>query len=204
MADTSTLSGVELTLVLALAYLLGSIPGAFLVARTSGVDLRRRGSGNVGATNVLRTLGVSRAVVAMCLDAAKGSVAVAVASSLSPVAFVGAAAGVCSVLGHVFPVWLGFRGGKGVATAAGVFAVLAPLTLLASGVVFVVTVWYTRFISVGSLVGTATLAAGAAASGPTATAVAAAVVTVIILVRHRDNVRRVVDGTERRIGLRGA
>jgi glycerol-3-phosphate acyltransferase PlsY len=195
---------VELTVAIALAYLLGSVPFAYLIARTGGVDLRKRGSGNVGATNVLRTLGVTKAVTAMGLDATKGAVAVALASSLVGGMGAPAAAGVASVVGHVYPMWLGFRGGKGVATAAGVFAVLAPLALVVACGVFLVTVWLTRYISMGSLVGAASLTAiSAATTRPWTTTGAAAAVTLLIVHRHRENLRRVWAGTERRVGLRG-
>src|SRR3954454_16218651 len=114
-------------LALALAYVVGSVPFAYLLARRRGIDLRQVGSGNVGATNVLRTSGPPHAVLAMCLDAAKGSVAVFVAGGLTTGPATPVAAGLVSVIGHIYPVWLGFRGGKGVATAAGSFAVLAPV-----------------------------------------------------------------------------
>lgn len=192
------------TLALTLAYLMGSIPFAFLVARRRGVDLRQRGSRNVGASNVLRTSGVSSAVTAMCLDAVKGSIAVLVASAMSSGLAVPVAAGLASVVGHVYPVWLGFRGGKGVATAAGVFAVLAPIALAVAGVVFIVTVWLTRYISIGSIAGAAALTVVAASGEPRAIVVGAAVVTSLIVFRHRDNLVRVRAGTERRVGLRGA
>ncbi len=193
------------TLALTLAYLMGSIPFAFLVARRRGVDLRQRGSRNVGASNVLRTSGVPSAVTAMCLDAVKGSVAVLIASALSSGLAVPVAAGFASVLGHIYPVWLGFRGGKGVATAAGVFAVLAPIALAVAGVVFLLTVWVTRYISIGSIAAAAALTLVAATGEhPRAVVVGAVMVASLIVFRHRDNLERVRAGTERRVGLRGA
>ena len=108
-------------LAVAFGYLSGSVPFAYLLSRRRGIDLRRVGSGNIGASNVLRTSGVRNALVAMCLDAVKGGVAVFLASRLTSAPAIPVAAGVASVLGHVYPVWLRFRGGKGVATAAGVF-----------------------------------------------------------------------------------
>ena len=105
------------------AYLVGSIPFAQLLSKRRGIDLRRVGSGNVGASNVLRTLGVRPAVVAMMLDAVKGTVAVLVAQRLTNGVAAPVMAGLASMIGHVYPVWLRFRGGKGVATAAGAFAV---------------------------------------------------------------------------------
>lgn len=186
-----------------LGYAVGSIPFAFLLGRRRGIDLRRVGSGNVGASNVLRTSGVPAAVAAMCLDAMKGSLAVLVAQRLTFEAAAPVAAGLASILGHVYPVWLGFRGGKGVATAAGAFAVLAPAALAFAGGVFVVAVWATRYISVGSLAGAVTLAAAAAAGGAPAIVVAGAVAAAVLIVyRHRGNLARLVAGTERRVGQR--
>ncbi len=111
------------------AYLIGSIPFAFLLARRRGVDLRLAGSGNVGASNVLRTSGVPIAVLAMALDGSKGTLAVLLAQGVAPGSAAPVAAGLASVLGHVYPPWLRFHGGKGVATAAGAFSLLAPLAL---------------------------------------------------------------------------
>jgi glycerol-3-phosphate acyltransferase PlsY len=194
---------MEETLAVLVAYLVGSVPFAFLLARRHGIDLRRAGSGNVGATNVLRTSGVSSGVMAMSLDALKGALAVVVAERLTSGPATPVAAGLASVIGHIYPVWLGFRGGKGVATAAGVFAVLAPMALgIASGV-FLLAVWVTRYISVGSLAGAVTLAVAASASElPAAIAVGAIVAALIIIHRHRGNLARLIAGTERRVGQR--
>jgi glycerol-3-phosphate acyltransferase PlsY len=190
-------------LAVSLAYLVGSVPFAFLLSRRRGIDLRRVGSGNIGATNVLRSSGVPTAVMAMCLDALKGTVAVVVAERVTMGAGVVVAAGIASTLGHIYPVWLRFRGGKGVATAAGVFAILAPTALAAAGMVFVVAVWATRFISVGSMAAAVTLALITILDDrPAAVAVGAVVCALVILQRHRANVARLVAGTERRIGQR--
>jgi acyl phosphate:glycerol-3-phosphate acyltransferase len=201
---------VQEALAVTIAYLVGSIPFAYLLSRRRGVDLRHVGSGNVGASNVLRTSGVRAAVLAMALDGVKGALAVLLAQRLMGSAGVAAggatvpvAAGLASVVGHVYPVWLRFRGGKGVATAAGVFAVLMPAALGVAGAVFLIAVWLTRYISVGSVAGAAALATAAAVSdAPAAVAAGAALVLVLILFRHRANVRRVIAGTERRVGQR--
>ena len=186
-----------------LGYLAGSVPFAFLLARRRGVDLRRAGSGNVGAANVLRTSGVPNAVLAMCLDAAKGAVVVLVAQRMSPGSATPVAGGLAAVLGHIYPVWIGFRGGKGVATAAGVFVVLAPVAIAVAGGVFALATWATRYISVGSMTAAVTLAVtAAAADAPPAVAVGAAVAAVIIVHRHRGNFARLLAGTERRVGER--
>ena len=186
------------------AYLVGSIPFAQLLSRRRGVDLRRVGSGNVGASNVLRTLGVRPAVVAMMLDAVKGTVAVLVAQRLTNGVAAPVMAGLASMIGHVYPVWLRFRGGKGVATAAGAFAVLTPVAVAAAMGVFLLTVALTRFISVGSMAAALTLAGWAIASdAPAVVGIGAAIGAALVLVGHRANVVRLVAGTERRVGQRG-
>jgi glycerol-3-phosphate acyltransferase PlsY len=190
-------------LAVTLAYFVGSIPFAYLVARHQGIDLRVAGSGNVGASNVLRTTGIRAAIVAMLLDAAKGAVAVVVAQLLTAGVVTAVAAACASIIGHVYPIWLRFRGGKGVATAAGAFAVLAPAALGVAAGVFLLAVIVTRIISVGSIAGALTLALAAAiGDAPGVVAVGASVSTLIIIYRHRDNLTRLLAGTERRIGQR--
>ena len=192
----------ELVAVL-LAYLAGSVPFAFLLARRRGVDLREAGSRNVGATNVLRTLGVTPAVIAMMLDAVKGALAVIVAIRLTAGPATPVAAGLASIIGHIYPVWLHFRGGKGVATAAGVFSVLAPAALGIAAGVFLVSVWLTRYISMGSLSGAVVLAAASAMLAQEQAVVIGAIVAALIVIhRHRDNLGRILAGTERRVGQR--
>jgi acyl phosphate:glycerol-3-phosphate acyltransferase len=194
---------MDFLIAVAAAYLVGSIPFAFLLSRRSGIDLREVGSGNVGAANVLRSRGVRAAVVAVVLDAAKGSLAVLVAQPLAGGAATPVAAGLASIVGHIYPVWLRFRGGKGVATAAGVFAVLTPAGLAVAAAVFVAVVTVTRYISAGSMAAAATLAIVAATGdAPAAVAAGAGAAAVIILHRHRANLARLVAGTERRIGQR--
>jgi len=139
-----------------IGYAVGSVPFAFLLARRAGIDVRVAGSGNVGAANVLRTSGTHLGVTVMALDITKGLAAVlaahAAAGSMPPAAAAGAAA----IVGHIYPVWLRFHGGKGVAVAAGVFAVLAPIATVAAAAVFLCTVWATRVISLGSVAATVT------------------------------------------------
>ena len=186
-----------------LGYVLGSIPFAFLISRRHGVDLRAVGSGNVGASNVLRSTGVGSAILAMLLDALKGSAAVLLAQRLVPDAPAVVAAAFASVLGHIHPVWLRFRGGKGVATAAGAFGILAPAALLAASAVFILVVWTTRYVSAGSLAAAATLAVAAAITDvPGAVVVGALLTAALVAHQHRDNVSRLVAGTERRLGQR--
>jgi glycerol-3-phosphate acyltransferase PlsY len=190
-------------LAVTFGYVLGSIPFAFLLSRQQGIDLRRSGSGNVGASNVLRTTGVRAALLAMVLDGVKGALAVLVAQLLSAGAIAAVIAAFASVIGHVYPIWLRFRGGKGVATAAGAFAVLAPEALGIASCVFLVAVLATRFISVGSIAGALTLALVASVSdAPGVIAFGATASALVIIYRHRENLARLVAGTERRIGQR--
>ena len=190
-------------LAVTFGYVLGSIPFAFLLSRQQGIDLRRSGSGNVGASNVLRTTGVRAALLAMALDGVKGALAVLVAQLLSAGAIAAVIAAFASVIGHVYPIWLRFRGGKGVATAAGAFAVLAPEALGIASCVFLVAVLATRFISVGSIAGALTLALVASVSdAPGVIAFGATASALVIIYRHRENLARLVAGTERRIGQR--
>ena len=194
---------MEVITVVTLAYLVGSVPFAYLLSRRRGIDLRRVGSGNVGATNVLRTSGVRTAVIAMGLDAVKGAIAVVLAQRLTGGVGAPVAAGLASVLGHIYPVWLRFRGGKGVATAAGVFAVLAPFALGIASAAFVVAVWITRYISVGSVVGALTLVVVAVITDmPGVVEIGCAIAALVIVQRHGANLARVRAGTERRVGQR--
>lgn len=193
-------------LALSLGYAVGSIPFAFLLGRlVRGIDIRRAGSGNVGAANVLRTTGVPLAVCVLLLDAAKGAAGVLWVSRLIGGDAAPALAGLAAVVGHIYPVWLRFRGGKGVATAAGVFSVLAPLAIGPAVAVFVATVWMTRYVSLGSILATLALGPLAWTTGATPEAVATAgAVGMLIVFRHRANIGRLREGTERRIGQRVA
>lgn len=183
-------------------YLAGSVPFAYLLARRVGIDVRVAGSGNVGAANVLRTAGPWRGVSVMALDVAKGALAVLLAH-VTIGASLAAMAGGAAVVGHIYPVWLRFVGGKGVAVAAGVFVALAPLATAVAAVVFLVTVWVTRYVSLGSTAATLALPPAAALLGaPDPVVVASAGTAALILFRHRANLRRLVSGTERRMGVR--
>src|SRR6266513_2778863 len=153
------------TLAIIVAYLIGSVPFALLLARRWGADLRTLGSGNLGAANVLRASGVRAGVIVAVLDVAKGAASVALAMRISNGPATHAAAGLAAVVGHIYPVWLKFKGGKGVATACGVFSVLTPLAVPPSLAVFLVTVWLTKYISLGSILATIALPSIAHAIG---------------------------------------
>jgi len=189
--------------VVAVAYLIGSIPFSFLVARAFGVhDVRRVGSGNVGATNVLRNAGKAAGVLALLLDLGKGAAASALAGRLAPGdEALPAAAAVAAVVGHMFPVWLRFEGGKGVATGLGAFAPLVPKAALAALLAFALVAAATRYVSLGSVAGGVALAASAfALRGPDPVAIAAALTFALVAFRHRSNLRRILGGRERRVG----
>src|SRR5215470_2947987 len=149
-------------LVIAVAYLIGSIPFGYLIVRAKeGGDIRQMGSGGTGATNVSRRAGKAAGIVTLVLDALKGTIAVLVAKGLASgqadAGWLFAGAAIAVIVGHIFPVWLGFRGGKGVATGVGVFLMLAPIALLCAGVLFLAIVIFTRYVSLGSVVAAATI-----------------------------------------------
>ena len=183
-----------------LGYLLGSIPSGLLVTRLAGLgDIRRIGSGNIGATNVLRTGSKSAAALTLLLDLAKGWAAVAIARDWGGDAALVAAGAV--IIGHMFPIWLGFRGGKAVATALGVLLALAWPVALAAALVWFATVLMFHYSSLAALVaavGSAVLAPFLV-DGPTAAVIAG--IALLIILRHYANIRRLMSGSESRISL---
>jgi glycerol-3-phosphate acyltransferase PlsY len=190
-------------LLVGLAYLLGSISFAVLLVRSAtGKDIRTEGSGNAGATNVLRAHGKALGLAVAALDIAKGAAAVGLVRLATADPRYAAAAGFAAVLGHVFPVFYGFRGGKGVATAVGAFLVLAPLATLVCVGAFVAAVAITRYVSVGSMVAMVLLppVAGGLFHASTPVVAAAAATAVLVVLKHRENLKRLAAGTERRLG----
>ncbi|MBI3684760.1 MAG: glycerol-3-phosphate 1-O-acyltransferase PlsY [Acidobacteria bacterium] len=187
-------------LALMAAYLVGGIPFGYLLVRwKSGRDLRRIGSGNIGATNVLRTAGPGAGMITLLLDIAKGFVAVWIAARLTGhSALWTSAAALAVVAGHAFPLFLSFQGGKAVASFVGAFLYLTPLPLLATAIVFVVTVWRTRFISLGSILGAATfpLAVFLIEHPPAAVLAASIAGGAFIIWRHKSNIERLRAGKE--------
>ena len=189
-------------LLLAGAYLVGAIPFSFLVARLFGVrDVRAVGSGNVGATNVMRSAGRTAGILAFLLDASKGALAAFAvqrldgsASPLAPLA------GAAAVLGHMYPVWLGFRGGKGVATGAGAFLPLAPVATGIGLLAFALTLGVSRYVSLASMVGALALAVSTFVSqrSPVICWTALAIALFVVW-KHRGNLQRLRAGTENRI-----
>ena len=194
----------------ALGYLLGSIPfGYLLVLAAGGGDIRFKGSGNIGATNVARTSGWLVGVATLVLDASKGFFAVWLTGHFSGgnIRFM-MYAGLAAIFGHVFPVWLKFSGGKGVATALGVFAAICWPALAAAAFLFLLVVVFWRYVSLASISAAAALPLfvyllyAPRHAPPTAVSVSTLLAAVLVIVKHRDNVERLLAGTEPRFDLR--
>ena len=214
-------------IIVAVSYLLGSIPFGYLLVRIfRGEDVRQTGSGNIGATNVARTGSRGLAIATLLLDGLKGYAAVVLAmwllhsghiavqvsdqpdghTSLFPAQqaiLMAALAALCALLGHMFPVWLRFKGGKGVATAAGAFVALAPRAMLIALVLFAIVFALTRYVSLGSIVAAAAfpffvwwLSPAELRTGPIFLVIGAS--GLLIIARHKDNIRRLLSGTENR------
>ncbi|MGD1154471.1 MAG: glycerol-3-phosphate 1-O-acyltransferase PlsY [Terriglobia bacterium] len=187
-----------------LAYFLGSIPFGYLIVRwQKGIDVRTTGSGSIGATNVMRNLGIIGFIATFILDLGKGIVAVLLASRMTSAEprWIAASA-VAAILGHCFPVWLKFRGGKGVATGVGVFIALAPLQVALVLVIFAIVVAIWRYISLGSIIATAAfpVLVHFLKHAPLPIVLGAAGGALIIIAQHHANIRRLLSGTENKVG----
>lgn len=200
-------------LALPIAYLLGSIPFGYLIVKlTRGADVRQTGSGGTGATNVSRRAGKLAGIATLLLDAVKGAAAVLVAAKWCdrfPPDWIAAdwivlGSAVAAIAGHIFPVWLRFRGGKGVATGAGVFLVLHPIAVLCAGVVFIIVVVLTRYVSLGSIIGAGVIPLAVwllhvfvrRDLGFAPMLIGTTVGALLIIFAHRGNIARLVNGTE--------
>jgi glycerol-3-phosphate acyltransferase PlsY len=205
------------------AYLLGSIPFGYLAAKAKGIDIRSVGSGNIGATNAMRVLGKPIGIAVLLLDALKGYAAVAwltpaiynwiephyfglapgfaLASATTQMKFM-VLAGVCAVLGHNYTCWLKFKGGKGIATTAGVYLALAPWPLLIALGAFILAVVLTRYISVGSITGAIALPAAVWIMTPhnTLLGIVTTALGALAIYKHKSNIQRLMAGTENRFG----
>jgi len=183
-------------------YLLGSIPFGLILTRMAGLgDVRKIGSGNIGATNVLRTGNRKLAAATLLLDALKGTAAAAIASRWGIEA--GIAAGFAAFLGHLFPVWLGFKGGKGIATYIGVLLGLAPIIVLVFSAVWLAMARLTRYSSLSALVATLVVPVVLLVSGYGKIGLLFVVMTIITWIKHRANIQRLLAGTESKIGQKG-
>jgi len=203
-------------IVVLVAYLIGSIPFGYLIVRHKvGADIRESGSGGTGATNVSRRAGKAAGVFTLVLDALKGVLAIIVAQIItgesgSTIDWLTAAAAIAVIAGHVFPVWLRFRGGKGVATGVGVFLMLAPIATFCAAIIFVVVVTITKYVSLGSMVAAAIIPLFVWMDmvfikpitdlWPLLTA--AVVGAMLIIFAHRGNIRRLAEGTEPKFRLK--
>jgi glycerol-3-phosphate acyltransferase PlsY len=184
------------------AYLVGAIPFGLLLSRSSGVDIRKQGSCNIGATNVARLLGKKMGILTLLLDVAKGFFPIFITSHLtagmSQHAFVTALAGAATVIGHMYPVYLGFKGGKGVATGLGVFLFMSPWSVLFSLVLFIVAVRLSGFVSLGSLLAAATISLWLyLLAEPGWELTVASFIAVMIWLKHLPNIKRILSGTEK-------
>jgi acyl phosphate:glycerol-3-phosphate acyltransferase len=208
--------------LIAIAYLIGSIPFSFIIARAvAGADIRREGSHNVGATNVIRTVGKLPGIIALLLDLAKGYAAIEIArwivsrpewpflpSSAGPIhsrEMWIALAGLIAVLAHMFPVWLRLHGGKGVATAAGVFLALSPIVFAAGAIVFLIVLISTRFVSLASITSAASIPVFMrflVQDTPFWRIVISILIAVAVITKHHSNIARITQGSERRVGER--
>lgn len=206
------IAGYILTVLI--AYLLGSIPTGFLVAKARGVDIRTVGSGNIGATNVFRILGKAAGVFVLVVDAAKGWLAVFVVAKLvsgwfypepgSPaLEWFRLCAGIAAILGHNYTCWLHFKGGKGIATSAGVLVALVPKPLLVVLAIWIIIFALSRYVSLASIVAALSLPFAAWAFGETRTIIlVTAALAALAIYKHKANIQRLINGTENRIGAK--
>jgi len=190
------------------AYLLGSIPTGFLVAKAKGIDIRSVGSGNIGATNAMRVLGKPAGIFVLLMDAAKGFAAVWLASlmlkdnSIADLQTLRVVAGIGAVLGHNYTCWLKFKGGKGIATTAGVYLALAPWALLVALVVFILAILLTKYVSVGSIAGAIALPVTVWVMTPQNyfLGIVTTALGALAIYKHKSNIQRLIAGTENRLG----
>jgi glycerol-3-phosphate acyltransferase PlsY len=195
-------------LIALVAYLLGSIPFGYLIVKLRGADIRKTGSGNIGAANVMRNAGAVAGVLTLLLDAAKGYLAVWLASRLTggSIRWMTVAA-VAAVLGHMFPVWLKFKGGKGVATGLGVFLPICPMAVAAGAVLWILVVGFWRYSSLGSIVASAALPLFVYVlyeprhAPPLYLSLATVAISLLVLWKHRGNIERLMTGKETRLNF---
>lgn len=199
---TWNISALTTLLGVAFGYLLGTIPFGLILTRMAGLgDVRKIGSGNIGATNVLRTGNKKLAAATLLLDALKGTAAAFIASYWGIEA--GIAAGFAAFLGHLFPVWLGFKGGKGIATYIGVLLGLAPLIVLVFAAVWLSMAKLTRYSSLSALVATVVVPVVLLATSYGKIGILFVVMSIITWIKHKANIQRLLAGTEGRIGEKG-
>lgn len=190
---------ITLPVACAAAYLLGSIPSGLLLGKAYGIDVRKEGSGNIGATNLYRTVGRKVGVLTLACDCLKGLIPVLAVKLSGLPADYAAWLGLAAFLGHVFSLFLRFKGGKGVATALGVFLALSPLAVAIALGVFLALVFKWRYVSLGSIAAAAVMPPAVSLLGGGRTALfVTAIIAVIVIVKHGENIKRLVAGTENR------
>jgi glycerol-3-phosphate acyltransferase PlsY len=200
------------------AYLLGSIPTGYLVAKARGIDIRSAGSGNIGATNAMRVLGKPAGIFVLLMDAAKGYLACwsavfiycaltaktteSLSATFHQIGNLVLLAGICAVLGHNYTCWLKFKGGKGIATTAGVYLALAPWAVLAALAVFILAVVLTKYVSVGSIAAAVALSATVWVMSPQKLllCIVTTALSALAIYKHKSNIQRLMAGTENRLG----
>lgn len=188
-------------LVWGLAYFLGAIPFGVLIARSQKINIREHGSGNIGATNIARTLGKKAGVLTLIGDCAKGFVAVSIASATLDNDIHVAVAALLAFLGHLFPVFLKFKGGKGVATGLGIFLYLMPSATISATVVFAIVMGISRYVSISSIFAALALPLfGVFYQMPATHVYTSAVISTLAILKHHANIRRLLAGTETRLG----
>jgi acyl phosphate:glycerol-3-phosphate acyltransferase len=191
-----------------IAYALGSIPFGFLIVKARGADIRQAGSGNIGAANVARNAGAVAGVLTLTLDTAKGYLAVWIAArwTQQDMRWMMVAA-VAAVLGHMFPIWLGFKGGKGVATGLGVFLPVSAEAVVAAVILWLIVVAFWRYSSLGSIIAAVALPVfvhllyAPRHAPPPSVTVSTILISILVLMKHRSNIERLIAGTESRLKL---
>jgi glycerol-3-phosphate acyltransferase PlsY len=193
---------IKYILLFIASFILGSIPFGIIIAKAKGVDLKKVGSRNIGATNVLRSLGKWSAALTLLGDVLKGTAAVAIGRYFGVEPVYEGFVGLSAILGHNFSIFLGFRGGKGVATSLGVLGIYSPQTALFTFIIWLLVVMFTKYSSLGALVSFGLLPINVLLFDSKEKLFTAILITILIFMRHKDNIQRFIKGTERRMGQR--
>jgi len=193
---------IKYILLFIASFILGSIPFGIIIAKAKGVDLKKVGSRNIGATNVLRSLGKWLAALTLLGDVLKGTAAVAIGRYFGVEPVYEGFVGLSAILGHNFSIFLGFRGGKGVATSLGVLGIYSPQTALFTFIIWLMVVMFTKYSSLGALVSFGLLPINVLLFDSKEKLFTAILITILIFMRHKDNIQRFIKGTERRMGQR--
>lgn len=192
---------LQILMVILLAYVLGSIPFGFIIAGIFNIDIRQHGSGNIGATNVFRTLGPAAGIIVFTLDLLKGTLPIYLALQVTNNPWLIIMAGLAAVLGHTYSIFMKFKGGRGSATGLGILLGIAPEIFLGAFIMVMILILVTRYVSVASLVTPPLVTlAFVLLNKPLPYSIVAGLITVLIIIRHIPNIKRLAAGTERKIG----